>query len=50
MITGLRVGFHKDCQVLTLLKAEKGGKGQITNFILPENKYAADDASAFYIK
>lgn len=50
MITGLQVGFHKDCQVLTLLKAEKGGKGQITNFILPENKYAADDASAFYIK
>lgn len=50
MITGLQVGFHKDCQVLTLLKAEKGGKGQITNFILPENKDAADDVSAFYIK
>lgn len=50
MITGLRVGFSKDCPVLTLLKAEKGGKGQITNFILPDNEYAAGDAAKYYIK
>lgn len=50
MVTGLRVGFHKDCPALTLLKAEKGGKGKLTNFILPENNYTADDVSGFYIK
>ena len=50
MVTGLRVGFHRDCQVVTLLKAEKGGKGKITNIVVPDRKYSDRDVTADYME
>jgi hypothetical protein len=50
MVTGLRVGFHRDCQVVTLLKAEKGGKGKITNIVVPDRKYSDRDVTANYME
>lgn len=49
IITGLRVGF-KECPKRTLLKAEKGGKGMLANFIMPGTKFSDDDASKDYLK
>ena len=50
IVTGLRVGFKKDCPKLTLLKAEKGGKGMLVNHIQPDYNFSADDVSKDYIK
>ena len=50
MVTGLKVGFSNDCPKLTILKAEKGGKGKIANFIMPGNKFTDSDAAKDYIK
>lgn len=50
IITGLRVGFKKECATRTLLKAEKGGKGMLANFIMPGLGSTGNDASNDYIK
>ncbi len=50
IITGIKVGFKKECATRTLLKAEKGGKGMLANFIMPGIEPTADDACKDYIK
>ena len=50
MVSGLRVGFRDECPKLTLLKAEKGGMGKITNFIIPGNNFSDTDVAKDYMK
>ncbi len=50
IVTGLRVGFRQDCPKLTILKAEKGGKGMFANYIKPAGKLSPDDVSQDYTR
>lgn len=50
LITGLRVWFSDECPKHTLLKAEKGGNGKITNFMNSNNKHNDADVANDYVK
>ncbi len=47
---GLRTGFSWDYEPVTLLSAEKGGRGYIESSIIPDHNWTADDVSDYYIK
>lgn len=50
IVTGLRVGFRKECPKLTILKAEKGGRGMFANYIKPAGELSSDDVSRDYTR
>lgn len=50
IVTGLRVGFRKECPKLTILKAEKGGRGMFANYIKPAGELSSDDVSQDYTR
>ncbi len=50
IVTGLRVGFRKECPRLTILKAEKGGRGMFANYIKPAGELSSDDVSQDYTR
>lgn len=47
-VTGLHVGFSDNCQNVTLLKAEAGGKGCLEHVSVGERIFTKDDASRLY--
>lgn len=47
---GLRTGFSRDFEPVTLLSAEKGGHGYIESSIIPDHNWTPDDVSDYYIR
>jgi len=47
-VYGIHVGFSKECPVVNLLTAEKGGKGNMQNTFVRRTDYSDKDVSASY--
>lgn len=48
-VYGLHIGFSGDCSKITILKADKGGKGTLLNIQAPNRQYSEEDVSEAYI-
>jgi hypothetical protein len=50
MVSSMRIGFHNDCNNVTVLKVkEEGGKGKLIHMILPNRDFTSDDVSSHYL-
>lgn len=48
IVSGMHAGFHGDCQTITMLEAETGGRGVFLYPVCPEREYSKRDVSASY--
>lgn len=48
--SGLRTGFSPECKELSLLRAEKDGRGMLVNMIMPDAKLSEKDVSRDYMR
>lgn len=50
MVSSMRIGFHKECSNVTVLKVkEEGGKGKLIHMILPNREFSSSDVSSQYL-
>lgn len=50
MVSSMRIGFHKGCENVTVLKVKQdGGKGKLIHMILPEREFSTSDVSHHYL-
>ena len=49
IVTSMHAGFHGDCQTITMLEADEGGRGVLLHPVCPERLYSDKDVSASYI-